>query len=175
VVIREQTIGRCREVTRHGQAQPYSWSVTSVSLRRSKSCDEMRAGVEPKPELRCMLAWIVPGTCQARATSIPGLHVDLRASLRTFTQPSAIADAFLTQERSRCRLRKYSESLRYSLHSVISSHYLPSTFSSFSFALKFLRRKISLRWCLLIHNAELCIEAVIRKNCIPRDPILQSA
>ena len=81
----------------------------------------MRAGVEPKPELQCMFAWIVPGTCQARATSIPGLRVDPRASLGTFSQRSAIADAFLTQERSKTRLRKYSESLRYSLHSVISS------------------------------------------------------
>jgi len=86
--------------------------------------------VEPKPELQCMFAWIVPGTCQARATSIPGLRVDLRASLRTFSQRSAIADAFLTQERSRCRLRKYSESLRYSLHSVISSHLSECLFDS---------------------------------------------
>ena len=36
-----------------------------------------------------MLSWIVPGTCQARATSIPGLRVDLRASFRTFSQSNA--------------------------------------------------------------------------------------
>ena len=65
----------------------------------------MRAGVEPKPELQCMFAWIVPGTCQARATSIPGLRVDLRASLRTFSQSSAITDTFLTQEGSKSRLQ----------------------------------------------------------------------
>ena len=46
----------------------------------------MRAGVKHKPELQCMDSWIVPGTCQARATSIPGLRVDLRASIRTFSQ-----------------------------------------------------------------------------------------
>ena len=33
-----------------------------------------------------MHSWIVPGTCQARATSILGLRVDPRASLRTFSQ-----------------------------------------------------------------------------------------
>jgi hypothetical protein len=30
------------------EPNPYPWSVTSVSLRRSKSCDEMRAGVKAK-------------------------------------------------------------------------------------------------------------------------------
>ena len=41
----------------------------------------MRAGVEAKPKLRCMFSWIVSGTRQAGAPSIPGLRIGVPTSL----------------------------------------------------------------------------------------------
>ncbi len=110
------------EVTRHGRAHPYSWSITIVSLGSKESEDSHRS--KWKTELMSMFLAVtcqhVSGACQSHSR----LVLNLREASRKYVELSPSTLPFLT-------LRFYKKDLtptpnllrisgRYSLHSGIS-------------------------------------------------------
>ncbi len=82
------------EVTRHGQAHPYSWSITIVSLRSKKSEECHRSELKTK-----LLSMFLTVTCQhalgaCQSHSRPVLN--LREASRKYVELSPSTPPFLT-------------------------------------------------------------------------------
>jgi hypothetical protein len=82
------------EVTQHGRAHPYSWSITIISLR-SKESEECHRS-EWKTKLLSMFLAVtcqhVSGTCQSHSRPV----LNLREALRKYTELSPSTPPFLT-------------------------------------------------------------------------------
>ena len=112
------------EVTQHGQAHPYSWLITIVSLRSKESEENHRSEWKTK-----LLGMFLAVTCQhasGACQSHSRLVLNLREALRKYVELSPSTPPFLT-------LRFYEKDLtptpnllrisgRYSLRLGIFSH-----------------------------------------------------
>jgi hypothetical protein len=87
-------LAMAREVTRHGQAHPYSWSVTIVSLRSKESEESHRK--EWKTKLLSMFLAVTcqhaSGTCQSHSCPV----LNLREASRKYVELSPCTPPFLT-------------------------------------------------------------------------------
>ncbi len=82
------------EVTQHGRAHPYSWSITIVSLRSKESEESHRS--EWKTKILSMFLAVtsqhVSGTCQSHSRPV----LNLREVLRKYVELSPHTPPFLT-------------------------------------------------------------------------------
>ncbi len=82
------------EVTRHGRAHPYSWSITIVGLRSKESEESHRS--EWKTELLSMFLAVMcqhpSGACQSHSRP----ELNLREALRKYVELSLSTPPFLT-------------------------------------------------------------------------------
>jgi hypothetical protein len=110
------------EVTQHGRAHPYSWSITIVSLRSKESEESHRS--EWKTELLSMFLAVTcqhpSGTCQSQSRPV----LNLREASRKYVELSPSTPPFLTLQFYKKDLTPTPNLLRisgrYSLRSGIS-------------------------------------------------------
>jgi hypothetical protein len=112
------------EVTRHGQAHPYSWSITIVSLGSKESEESHRS--EWKTKLLSMFLAVTcqhtSGACQSHSRPV----LNLLESSRKYVELSPSTPPFLTLQFYKKNLTPTPNLLQisgqYSLHLGISFH-----------------------------------------------------
>ncbi len=110
------------EVTRHGRAHPYSWSITIVSLRskESEECHRSEWNIELLSMFLTVTCQHASGTCQSHSRPV----LNLREASRKYVELSPSTLPFLTLQFYEKDLTPTSNLLqisgRYSLRSGIS-------------------------------------------------------